>query len=94
MSNNTAPDSWESQADSMSTNNSPVHNAADVTAAQFSTLNVNAVEFVPSFAKSPVNQDEQNDSPNQSDGSNFSPQHSPILNGKSYNLGWPWTVQT
>lgn len=86
MSNNTAPDSWESQADSTSTNNSPVHNAADVTAAQFSTLNVNAVEFVPSFAKSPLNPDE--DSPNESDGSTSSPEHSPILNGKRRNASW------
>ncbi|CAH1376167.1 hypothetical protein MTP99_017543 [Tenebrio molitor] len=79
MSNNTAPDSWESQADSTSTNNSPSHNA-DVT-AKFSTLNVNAVEFVPSFsfAKSAVNVDET--SPTQSQGSDASPQHSPILNG-------------
>ena len=80
MSNNTAPDSWESQADSTSTNNSPSHNA-DVT-AKFSTLNVNAVEFVPSFsfAKSAVNVDET--SPTQSQDSEASPQHSPILNGK------------
>lgn len=49
MSNNTAPDSWESQADSASANNSPTQ-PADVT-AKFSTLNVNAVEFVPSFCK-------------------------------------------
>lgn len=35
-----APDSWESEADSA---------AADVAAKKFSTLNVNALEFVPSF---------------------------------------------
>ncbi|CAH1971819.1 unnamed protein product [Acanthoscelides obtectus] len=78
MSNNTAPDSWESQADSTSTNNSPQH-TADVT-THFSTLNVNAVEFVPSYAKSsdivekpsPTKSQESQDS---------SPQHNPILNG-------------
>ncbi|KAK9888239.1 hypothetical protein WA026_000505 [Henosepilachna vigintioctopunctata] len=54
MSNNAAPDSWETQADSMSANNSPSKDT-DVT-PKFSTLNVNAVEFVPSFsfAKSPT----------------------------------------
>ncbi|KAJ8979973.1 hypothetical protein NQ317_013722 [Molorchus minor] len=78
MSNNTAPDSWESQADSTSTNNSPQHNA-DVT-APFSTLNVNAVEFVPSFiAKSPEIVDKP--SPTNSQGSTSSPQHNPVLNG-------------
>lgn len=78
MSNNTAPDSWESQADSTSAGNSPSHNT-DVT-AKFSTLNVNAVEFVPSFSfgKSAVSVDEM--SPTQPD----EPlPHSPILNGKN-----------
>ncbi|XP_008197362.1 eukaryotic peptide chain release factor GTP-binding subunit ERF3A isoform X1 [Tribolium castaneum] len=73
MSNNTAPDSWESQADSASPNTSPSHNA-DVT-AKFSTLNVNAVEFVPSFAKPAANADEASPT------SEASPEHAPILNG-------------
>lgn len=73
-SNNAAPDSWESQADSQSPSaeGSPQHNSdADVTTAKFSTLNVNAVEFVPSFACA--------SSPQPEDGS---PEHSPILNGE------------
>lgn len=80
MSNNTAPDSWESQADSTSAGNSPSHNT-DVT-AKFSTLNVNAVEFVPSFSfgKSAVSVDDEM-SPTQP--AEESPTHSPILNGKN-----------
>lgn len=80
MSNNTAPDSWESQADSTSTNNSPQHNA-DVT-APFSTLNVNAVEFVPSFSFGKAPEIVEKTSPTNSQGSTSSPQHNPILNGK------------
>lgn len=49
MSNSAEPDSWESQADSPTKTTS-----SDVATAKFSTLNVNAVEFVPSFAKSGV----------------------------------------
>ncbi|XP_072394527.1 eukaryotic peptide chain release factor GTP-binding subunit ERF3A [Diabrotica undecimpunctata] len=78
MSNNTAPDSWESQADSTSTNNSPQH-TADVT-AQFSTLNVNAVEFVPSFSFSKAPEVVEVSSPTNSQGSNSSPQHN-LING-------------
>lgn len=82
MSNNTAPDSWESQADSTSTNNSPQHNA-DVT-AQFSTLNVNAVEFVPSFSFGKTPEVVEKQSPTDSQSSqNTSPQHNPLLNGKT-----------
>ncbi|CAG9817795.1 unnamed protein product [Phaedon cochleariae] len=78
MSNNTAPDSWESQADSTSTNNSPEHNA-DVT-SQFSTLNVNAVEFVPSFSFGKTPDVDEKSSPTNSQGSNNSPKHdSPSL---------------
>lgn len=80
MSSNTAPDNWESQADSTSANNSPTQ-TADVT-AKFSTLNVNAVEFVPSFAK-PAAGIEQN-SPTKSEDSENSENHSPILNGQLY----------
>lgn len=76
MSNNTAPDSWESQADSTSANNSPQH-TSDVT-AHFSTLNVNAVEFVPSFSFGKIDKV----SPAETPSSNTSPQHNPVLNGK------------
>lgn len=82
MSNNTAPDSWESQADSTSTNNSPQHTAEDVT-THFSTLNVNAVEFVPSFSfAKPEPEVVDKPSPTSSQESNSSPQHNPLLNGK------------
>lgn len=81
MSNNTAPDSWESQADSTSANNSPQH-TAEVT-AQFSTLNVNAVEFVPSFSFGKIS---EKVSPSETPSSNTSPQHNPVLNGKLYVL--------
>lgn len=81
MSNNTAPDSWESQADSTSTNNSPQHTAEDVT-THFSTLNVNAVEFVPSFSfAKPEPEVVDKPSPTSSQESNSSPQHNPLLNG-------------
>ncbi|KAL1498007.1 hypothetical protein ABEB36_008871 [Hypothenemus hampei] len=81
MSNNTAPDSWESQADSPSSNSSPSHGAADVT-AKFSTLNVNAVEFVPSFSfgSQKVVQD-QPPSPKDGQSKETSPQHQPVVNG-------------
>ncbi|XP_057655678.1 eukaryotic peptide chain release factor GTP-binding subunit ERF3A [Diorhabda carinulata] len=79
MSNNTAPDSWESQADTSSTNNSPQH-TADVT-AHFSTLNVNAVEFVPSFSFGKAPEVVDKSSPTNSQESNSSPQHNPLLNG-------------
>lgn len=82
MSNSTAPDSWEQQADAgIGADNSPL-DSADVT-AKFSTLNVNAVEFVPSFGvktaqsadhTSPVKSEESDNSPLSTD-------HSPLLNG-------------
>ncbi|XP_025829555.1 eukaryotic peptide chain release factor GTP-binding subunit ERF3A [Agrilus planipennis] len=77
MSNNTAPDSWESQADSTSANNSPTR-PPDVTAA-FSTLNVDAEEFVPSFAKSIVIK--ENISSVKSENAEESPVADPVLNG-------------
>lgn len=80
MSNNTAPDNWESQADSNSANNSPDQNA-DVT-AKFSTLNVNAVEFVPSFSFGPQKGSENESSPKEGASKEASPQHQPVLNGK------------
>lgn len=78
MSNASAPDSWEQQADS---------GAADAVAAndmsaKFSTLNVNAAEFVPSFF-SPS----QSDSPTKSQGSDG---QTPVQNGKflQFLLSW------
>ncbi|XP_066258677.1 eukaryotic peptide chain release factor GTP-binding subunit ERF3A [Euwallacea similis] len=79
MSNNTAPDSWESQADTNSTNNSPSH-GTDVT-AKFSTLNVNAVEFVPSFSFGSPKAAEDVSSPLEGQSKEASPQHQPVLNG-------------
>lgn len=48
MSNNGAPESWEMQADSGSGDQSSPQDPNDLS-AKFSTLNVNAMEFVPSF---------------------------------------------
>lgn len=84
MSNNTAPDSWEQQADGGPAETSPME-SADVT-AKFSTLNVNAVEFVPSFGVKSAQSDDQN-SPTKSENSDTSPnsgEHSPMLNGMSF----------
>lgn len=49
MANNGAPDSWEQQADSGAGDNTE---SKDVS-TKFSTLNVNAAEFVPSFSYTP-----------------------------------------
>lgn len=49
MANNGAPDSWETQADAAP---GDVPESSDVS-AKFSTLNVNAAEFVPSFSFMP-----------------------------------------
>lgn len=46
MSNNGAPDSWEQQADATTGDSSDTKDMS----AKFSTLNVNAAEFVPSFS--------------------------------------------
>lgn len=81
MSNNTAPDSWEQQADSGPGESSP-SDPADVT-AKFSTLNVNAVEFVPSFGVKTSQGDDHN-SPTKSqksESSTNSPDQSPVVNG-------------
>lgn len=84
MSNNVAPDSWESQADTVtSTDNSPERDT-DVT-TKFSTLNVNAVEFVPSFCMNVGNVEQQErSSPVASlDSATNSPKHDvPVVNGK------------
>lgn len=84
-----APDSWEQQVDSSGPGETSPMDSADVT-AKFSTLNVNAVEFVPSYGvKTAQNDNEQSSpSPTKSDKSDVSPgtgtaDHSPILNGTS-----------
>lgn len=85
MSNNTAPDSWEQQADSGPGESSP-SDPADVT-AKFSTLNVNAVEFVPSFGVKTSQGDDHN-SPTKSqksESSTNSPDQSPVVNGTCLN---------
>ncbi|KAL1116064.1 hypothetical protein AAG570_005559 [Ranatra chinensis] len=53
MANNGAPDCWEQQADSVAGDPS---NSGDMS-TKFSTLNVNAAEFVPSFSYSPSAQE-------------------------------------
>ncbi|ENN71167.1 eukaryotic peptide chain release factor GTP-binding subunit ERF3A-like [Dendroctonus ponderosae] len=79
MSTNTAPDNWESQADSNSSNSSPSH-GTDVT-AKFSTLNVNAVEFVPSFSFGSQQASEDGPSPNEAESKEASPKEQPVVNG-------------
>lgn len=84
MSNNGAPDSWESQADVISEQGA--QDSDDVN-TKFSTLNVNATEFVPSFCKPSQDSDgtESPSSPQRSDsassGSTSTPVH-PVLNGE------------
>ncbi|KAG8282986.1 Eukaryotic peptide chain release factor GTP-binding subunit ERF3A [Homalodisca vitripennis] len=53
MANNVAPDSWETQADA-APGDAPDPNDMS---AKFSTLNVNAAEFVPSFSFIPSQTD-------------------------------------
>lgn len=80
MSNNVAPDSWETQADF-----SPVEQDGDSNdlSAKFSTLNVNAAEFVPSFSfSSPSGGGDDNHK--KSENVENSDSKNPILNGKTY----------
>ena len=49
MANNGAPDSWEQEADVGTGDNAESKDMS----TKFSTLNVNAAEFVPSFSYSP-----------------------------------------
>ncbi|GLV41871.1 eukaryotic translation release factor 3 [Carabus blaptoides fortunei] len=89
MSNNTAPDSWEQQADSGPGESSP-SDPTDVT-AKFSTLNVNAVEFVPSFGVKTTQGDDHN-SPTKvekSESSTNSADQSPVVNGGGMDTGEP-----
>ncbi|CAG9773964.1 unnamed protein product [Ceutorhynchus assimilis] len=94
MSHNTAPDSWESQADSNSSNSSPSH-GTDVTTTKFSTLNVNAVEFVPSFSFGPsaAPEEEEAASPKTGPSKEASPQHQPVVNGTPSSSSEPPEVE-
>lgn len=81
MSNNGAPDSWESQAE--------VKGAKDSNdmSSKFSTLNVDAMEFVPSFSKSSPTDDSSESptttTPQKSESGSTNSAESPVLNGKS-----------
>ena len=55
MANVGAPDSWEQQADSDAGNSA----ASNDMSTKFSTLNVNAMEFVPSFSFKTASSDEK-----------------------------------
>lgn len=74
MASNVAPDSWETQADSAS---GDCVDPNDVS-AKFSTLNVNAAEFVPSFSfVSP-----QTESSSETPSMDNSTAEQPVTNGK------------
>lgn len=82
MSNNGAPDSWETQADVMGEQGAKDSN--DVS-EKFSTLNVNAVEFVPTFGV-PSQANDNSDSPTtpqKSESGSTNSAGSPVLNGMS-----------
>ncbi|RVE51254.1 hypothetical protein evm_004058 [Chilo suppressalis] len=80
MSNNGAPDSWENQADVIGEQGAKDSN--DVS-TKFSTLNVNAVEFVPSFCKPSQASDnsESPSTPQKSESGSTNSAGSPVLNG-------------
>lgn len=82
MSNNGAPDSWESQADVISEQGAK---DSDDVSAKFSTLNVNAMEFVPSFCQPSQDSDksESPTTPQKSESGSTNSAGSPVLNGKS-----------
>lgn len=80
MSNNVAPDSWETQADT-----SPVEENKDSSelSAKFSTLNVNAAEFVPSFSFSTPAGD-GNDNQKKDENTEEKEMEPPVINGKDF----------
>ncbi|CAH2236772.1 eukaryotic peptide chain release factor GTP-binding subunit ERF3A isoform X1 [Pararge aegeria] len=80
MSNNGAPDSWESQADVIGEQGAK---DPDDMSTKFSTLNVNAVEFVPSFCMSSQGNDSDDSptSPQKSESGSSNSTESPVLNG-------------
>lgn len=81
MSNNGAPDSWESQADVIGEQGAKDSNDLST---KFSTLNVNAVEFVPSFSKPSEASDnaESPTTPQKSESGSTNSAESPVLNGE------------
>ncbi|XP_045535534.1 eukaryotic peptide chain release factor GTP-binding subunit ERF3A isoform X1 [Papilio machaon] len=80
MSNNGAPDSWENQAEVVGEQGAKDSN--DVS-TKFSTLNVNAVEFVPSFCQPSQASDnsESPTTPQKSESDSTNSAESPVLNG-------------
>ncbi|KAI5651866.1 elongation factor tu GTP binding domain-containing protein [Phthorimaea operculella] len=80
MSNNGAPDSWESQAEVIGEQGAKDPN--DVS-TKFSTLNVNAVEFVPSFCmpSQAADNTESPTTPQKSESDSTNSAGSPVLNG-------------
>lgn len=81
MSNNGAPDSWENEAEIIGEKGAKDSN--DVS-SKISTLNVNAMEFVPSFSK-PSQASDSTDSPTspqKSESGSSNSAGSPVLNGK------------
>lgn len=86
MSNNGAPDSWECEAEVISEQGAKDSNDMST---KFSTLNVNAVEFVPSFCKSsqPSDSTDSPTTPQKSESGSTNSAGSPVLNGKlSYSI--------
>ncbi|XP_050671238.1 eukaryotic peptide chain release factor GTP-binding subunit ERF3A isoform X2 [Leptidea sinapis] len=78
MSNNGAPDSWESQAEVAEQG---AKDSNDVS-TKFSTLNVNAVEFVPTFCISPQSSEKSSPStPQKSKSITPISDGSPVVNG-------------
>lgn len=83
MANNGAPDSWETQAESAAGDNPE---STDLS-AKFSTLNVNAAEFVPSFSfGSP-----STDSNPQEENVETSPSAPPV-NGKTCHIAFNFGI--
>lgn len=71
MSNVGAPDSWEQEADATPAENTDSKEIS----TKFSTLNVNAAEFVPSFSYTlPAQESAKDSSPEKAE--------SPVTNGK------------
>ncbi|CAH4032577.1 eukaryotic peptide chain release factor GTP-binding subunit ERF3A isoform X1 [Pieris brassicae] len=78
MSNNGAPDSWENQAEVVGEKGA--NDSNELSPKTFSTLNVNAVEFVPSFCTK-ASQDESPTKSQKSESSPTSSEGSPVMNG-------------
>lgn len=88
MSANSAPDSWEQQADITPSEQSGQNEPVDLS-AKFSTLNVNAVEFVPSYCM-PSSQGDPEETSAKSQKSDSGPpsnDQSPVLNGGTLEAG-------